>query len=62
MLTLDELPHSQPTRHALHLVESHLTMNIRDEVSYAFDRCRLPTPTATTSPMKSCVSKRAGFT
>src|SRR5210317_1777430 len=24
MLTLDELPHSQPTRHALHLVESHL--------------------------------------
>ncbi len=37
MLTLDELPHSQPTRHALHLVESHLTMNIRDEVSYAFD-------------------------
>jgi len=37
MLTLDELPHSQPTRHALHLVESHLTMNIRDDVSYAFD-------------------------
>jgi hypothetical protein len=81
MLTLDELPHSQPTRHALHLVESHLTMNIRDEVSYAFDPAadadlrfendfedrnftlfELPTPTATTSPMKSCVSKRAGFT
>ena len=37
MLTLDELPASQPTRHALHLVESHLTMNIRDDVSYAFD-------------------------
>jgi hypothetical protein len=37
MLTLDELPHSQPTRHALHLVESHLTLNIPEDVSYAFD-------------------------
>ena len=37
MLSLDELPQSQPTRHALHLVESHLTLNIPDDVSYAFD-------------------------
>jgi hypothetical protein len=37
MLTLDELPHSIPTRHALHLVESHLTLNIPEHVSYAFD-------------------------
>jgi len=37
MLTLDELPHSQPTRHALHLVESHLTLNIPEHISYAFD-------------------------
>ena len=37
MLTLDELPQSQPTRHALHLVESHLTLNIPEDVSYAFD-------------------------
>ena len=28
MLTLDELPGTKPTRHALHLVESHLTLNI----------------------------------
>jgi hypothetical protein len=37
MLNLDELPQSQPTRHALHLVESHLTLNIPEDVSYAFD-------------------------
>jgi len=37
MLTLDELPQSQPTRHALHLVESHLTLNIPEDVSFAFD-------------------------
>jgi len=37
MLTLDELPHAQPTRHALHLVESHLTLNIPQHVSFAFD-------------------------
>ena len=37
MLTLDALPQSQPTRHALHLVESHLTLNIPEDVSYAFD-------------------------
>jgi hypothetical protein len=37
MLTLDELPHDRPTRHALHLVESHLTLNIPEHVSYAFD-------------------------
>ena len=37
MLTLDELPQSQPTRHALHLVESHLTLNIHEDVSFAFD-------------------------
>ena len=37
MLSLDELPQSQPTRHALHLVESHLTLNIPEDVSYAFD-------------------------
>ena len=37
MLSLDELPQSQPTRHALHLVESHLTLNIPDDVSFAFD-------------------------
>jgi len=37
MLTLDELPQNQPTRHALHLVESHLTLNIPEDVSYAFD-------------------------
>ncbi|MDH3763506.1 MAG: M14 family metallopeptidase [Gammaproteobacteria bacterium] len=37
MLTLDELPHKQPTRHALHLVESHLTLNIPDDISFEFD-------------------------
>jgi succinylglutamate desuccinylase len=37
MLSLDELPQNQPTRHALHLVESHLTLNIPDDVSFAFD-------------------------
>ncbi len=37
MLSLDELPQSQPTRDALHLVESHLTLNIPENVSYAFD-------------------------
>jgi hypothetical protein len=37
MLTLDELPQSQPTRHALHLVESHLTLNIPEHISFAFD-------------------------
>jgi hypothetical protein len=37
MLTLDELPHKQPTRHALHLVESHLTLNIPEHVSFEFD-------------------------
>ena len=37
MLTLDELPTNQPTRHALHLVESHLTLNIPEHVSFAFD-------------------------
>jgi hypothetical protein len=37
MLILDELPQSQPTRHALHLVESHLTLNIPEDVSFAFD-------------------------
>jgi len=37
MLSLDELPQSQPTRHALHLVESHLTLNIPADVSFAFD-------------------------
>jgi succinylglutamate desuccinylase len=37
MLSLDQLPQSQPTRHALHLVESHLTLNIPEDVSYAFD-------------------------
>jgi len=37
MLTLDELPHKQPTRHALHLVESHLTLNIPEDVSFEFD-------------------------
>ena len=37
MLTLDELPTDQPTRQALHLVESHLTLNIPDHVSVAFD-------------------------
>jgi hypothetical protein len=37
MLTLDELPQNQPTRHALHLVESHLTLNVPEHVSFAFD-------------------------
>ena len=37
MLTLDELPHTRPTRHALHLVESHLTLNIPEHVSFEFD-------------------------
>ena len=37
MLTLDELPHKQPTRDALHLVESHLTLNIPEHVSFDFD-------------------------
>ncbi|MDH3635202.1 MAG: M14 family metallopeptidase [Gammaproteobacteria bacterium] len=37
MLTLDELPHTKPTRHALHLVESHLTLNIPEHVSFEFD-------------------------
>ena len=37
LLTLDELPQSQPTRHALHLVESHLSLNIPEHVSFAFD-------------------------
>jgi succinylglutamate desuccinylase len=36
MLSLDVLPQSQPTRHALHLVESHLTLNIPEDVSFAF--------------------------
>ena len=37
ILTLDELPHTRPTRHALHLVESHLTLNIPEHVSFEFD-------------------------
>jgi hypothetical protein len=37
MLTLDELPESKPTRHALHLVESHLTLNIPEHISFEFD-------------------------
>jgi len=37
MLTLDALPQTQPGRHALHLVESHLTLNIPQDISYAFD-------------------------
>ncbi|MDH3859752.1 MAG: M14 family metallopeptidase, partial [Gammaproteobacteria bacterium] len=37
MLTLDALPHKQPSRHALHLVESHLTLNIPESVSFEFD-------------------------
>ncbi len=37
MLTLDELPATKPTRHALHLVESHLTLNIPEHVSFEFD-------------------------
>jgi hypothetical protein len=37
MLTLDELPTNQPARHALHLVESHLTLNIPEHVSFTFD-------------------------
>jgi hypothetical protein len=37
MLTLDELPDTKPTRHALHLVESNLTLNIPEHVSFEFD-------------------------
>jgi hypothetical protein len=37
MLILDELPETKPTRHALHLVESHLTLNIPEHVSFEFD-------------------------
>ena len=37
LLALDELPHKIPTRHALHLVESHLSLNIPDHISYDFD-------------------------
>ncbi len=37
MLGLDELPHRKPTRHALHLVESHLSLSIPEQVSYDFD-------------------------
>ena len=37
LLVLDELPRTLPTRHALHLVESHLTLNVRDDVSFEFD-------------------------
>jgi hypothetical protein len=37
MLSLDELPHKQPSRDALHLVESHLTLNIPEHVSFEFD-------------------------
>ena len=37
MLTLDQLPHKLPTRHALHLVESHLTLNIPEHISFEFD-------------------------
>jgi succinylglutamate desuccinylase len=37
LLTLEELPSKQPTRHALHLVESHLSLNIPEHVSYDFD-------------------------
>ncbi len=36
MLTLDELPQIKPTRQALHLVESHLTLNIPEHVSFGF--------------------------
>lgn len=37
LLTLDELPQTLPTRHALHLVESHLSLNIPEDLSVAFD-------------------------
>ena len=37
LLTLNRLPDKQPTRHALHLVETHLSLNIPDHVSYEFD-------------------------
>lgn len=37
LLTLEALPTKIPTRHALHLVESHLSLNIRDDVSFEFD-------------------------
>jgi succinylglutamate desuccinylase len=37
MLTLDKLPDTMPTRHALHLVESHLTLNVPEHVSFEFD-------------------------
>jgi hypothetical protein len=37
MLTLNELPENKPSRHALHLVESHLTLNIPEHVSFEFD-------------------------
>jgi len=37
LLTLEELPQKTPTRHALHLVESHLTLNIPENISFEFD-------------------------
>jgi len=37
MLTLDALPDSKPGRHALHLMESHLRLNIPEHVSFDFD-------------------------
>ena len=37
LLRLDEIPRSRPSRHALHLVESHLSLIVPDHVSIAFD-------------------------
>ena len=37
MLKLDALPDSKPGRHALHLVESHLRLNVPENVSFDFD-------------------------
>ncbi len=37
LLTLDGLPDKPPAREALHLVESHLSMEIPEEISFEFD-------------------------
>jgi succinylglutamate desuccinylase len=37
LIDLDEIPEHRPTREHLHLVESHATLNVPDNVSFAFD-------------------------
>ncbi|MDJ0777224.1 MAG: M14 family metallopeptidase [Gammaproteobacteria bacterium] len=37
LLNLDQLPARAPTRNELHLVESHLSLMVRDDISVAFD-------------------------